>query len=83
MVRGTTAPLTQPRLSPMGKPRATEPYVQQKVNLPATLMARFTLLYWDPVNRKVRYGAVSEIVTQLLSDHVNKMEAEQRGGLDA
>lgn len=58
----------------MGKPRAIEPYVQQKVNLPATLMARFQLLHWDPVNRKVKYGAVSEVVTSLLTDYVNKME---------
>lgn len=61
----------------MAKPRAVEPYVQQKVNLPSTLMARFSLLYWDPVNRKVAYGAVSKVVTALLTDHVNKMEAEQ------
>lgn len=60
----------------MGKPRATEPYVQQKVNLPATLMARFSLHHWDAVNRKVKYGAVSEVFTKLLSEYVSKMDAE-------
>ena len=61
----------------MSRPKAAEAYVQQKVNLPATLMARFTLLHWDPVLRKVRYGAVSEVVTKLLKDYVDAEEARQ------
>lgn len=62
---------------PMSRKRADEPYVQQKINLPATLAARFTLLHWDPVGRKVKYGAFSEVVSKLLSDYVNKTEAER------
>lgn len=61
----------------MSKKRAAEPYVQQKVNLPATLMARFALLHWDPVLNKVKYAAVSEVITALLSDYVNKAEADK------
>lgn len=61
----------------MSRKRADEPYVQQKINLPATLAARFTLLHWDPVGRKVKYGAFSEVVSKLLSDYVNKTEAER------
>lgn len=79
MVTLATAPFNAEFLISMSKKRADEPYVQQKVNIPATLMARFSLLYWDPVLKKVRYGKVSEIVTKLLTDHVNKTEAEQRG----
>lgn len=59
----------------MSRQKASEPYVQQKINLPATLMARFSVLHFDPVNRKVEYGAVSKIVTILLTDYVSKMEA--------
>lgn len=61
----------------MSKKRSPEPYVQQKVNLPATLAARFTLLHWDPVNRKVEYGAFSKVITLLLSEYVNKTESER------
>lgn len=72
MFSATTGPFN-PDVS-MSKTRALEPYVQQKVNLPATLMARFTLLHWDPTNRKVAYGAVSRVVTELLTDYVNRAE---------
>lgn len=60
----------------MSKRRAAEPYVQQKINLPATLVARFSMLHWDPVLRKVKYAAFSEVVTALLTDYVNRTEAE-------
>lgn len=59
----------------MSKKRASEPYVQQKVNLPATLMARFSILHWDPVLRKVKYAAVSKVLSTLLTEYVNKAEA--------
>lgn len=58
----------------MSKKRAPEPYVQQKVNLPATLMARFSLLHWDPVLRKVKYAAVSKVLTLLLTEYVRNAE---------
>lgn len=61
----------------MSKKRAEEPYVQIKVNIPSTLAARFALLQWDVVNRKVKYGAYSEVFTKLLSDYVNQAEASQ------
>lgn len=61
----------------MSRKRADEPYVQQKVNLPATLAARFSLLHWDPVSRKVKYGSFSEVITTLLADYVNRTEAER------
>jgi hypothetical protein len=58
----------------VSRKRTPEPYVQQKISLPSILMARFAQLHWDPVLQKVKYGAVSEIVTKLLSDYVNRME---------
>lgn len=61
----------------MSRKKAAEPYVQQKISLPSTLMARFGLLHWDPVLSKPRYGAVSEVLTKLLADYVNKMEQGQ------
>lgn len=63
----------------MARPRTAEPYIQQKISLPATLMARFARLKLDPVRGKMRYGAVSSVMTQLLTDYVNRMEA---GGQD-
>lgn len=59
----------------MSKKRAPEPYIQTKVNIPATLMARFSLLHWDPVLRKPKYAAVSKVVSLLLTDYVNKAES--------
>jgi len=49
-------------------------YVQQKVSIPATLLARFSRFHWDAAKNKVQYGAISEVVTSLLSDYVNRME---------
>ena len=49
-------------------------YVQQKVSIPATLLARFSQFHWDATLNKVQYGAISEVLTSLLSDYVNRME---------
>ena len=54
--------------------RTPEPYIQQKVSIPATLLARFSRFHWDPVLNKPQYGAISRVVTRLLADYVNKME---------
>jgi hypothetical protein len=54
--------------------RTPEPYIQQKVSIPATLLARFSRFHWDPVLNKPQYGAISRVVTKLLSDYVNRME---------
>lgn len=61
----------------MSRARAEEPYVQQKVNIPSTLAARFALLHWDPVLRKVQYGAYSKVMSKLLKDYVDAEEARQ------
>lgn len=75
MLSQCTAPFTNFPVPLMSRARAAEPYVQQKISLPATLMARFSNLHWDPVLSKPRYGAVSEVLTKLLSDYVNRMES--------
>ena len=49
-------------------------YVQQKVSIPATLLARFSRFHWNPVSNRVKYGAISEVLTDLLADYVNRME---------
>lgn len=58
----------------MPRARADEPYVQQKISLPATLMARFANLHFDPVLSKTKYGAISSVLSTLLADYVNQME---------
>jgi hypothetical protein len=62
--------------------RTPEPHISQKVSLPATLVARFSRFHWDPVLNKPQYGAISKVVTELLSDYVNRMEGkdDQRNG---
>lgn len=59
----------------MSRPRTTEPYVQQKISLPATLMARFSLHHFDPIHNKTRYGAISAVLSRLLSDYMNRIDA--------
>jgi hypothetical protein len=58
----------------MSRRRAQEPYIQQKVSFPMTLFARFSRFHWDPVLNKPEYGAISRVMTQLLTDYVNKLE---------
>lgn len=58
----------------MPKPRSSEAYVQQKVSLNATVVARFSLLHFDPVLQKTRYGALSSVMNALLTDYVNARE---------
>lgn len=72
MLRLTTAPFCMEFTVP--KSRATEAYVQQKVSLPATLVARFAMLHFDPVLQKTRYGAISDVLSALLTNYVNSME---------
>lgn len=59
----------------MTRKRTDEGYIQQKISLPATLMARFQRLHWDPVLTKTKYGAISDVMTGLLTTYVNTMEA--------
>lgn len=49
-------------------------YVQQKVSIPATLLARFSKFHWNAAQNKVQYGAISAVLTALLTDYVNRME---------
>lgn len=58
----------------MGRRKTPEPFIQQKVSFPATLFARFSRFYWNPTLNKLEYGAISKVMTELLTDHVNKLE---------
>lgn len=64
--------------SPKGSrlmPRRTkhEPYVQIKVNLPATLNALLEQAMWDPVLNKPRYGERSELIALLVTKHLESL----------
>ena len=48
--------------------------MQQKVSIPATLLARFSRFHWDATLNKIQYGAISTVVSDLLSNYVNRME---------
>lgn len=51
----------------MSRRRPHEPYVQIKVNLPATLNALLEEQLWDPVLKKPRYAERSALFTQLIT----------------
>jgi len=61
----------------MSRLRSREPWVQQKITLPATLLARFSRFHWDPVLNKPQYGAISRVMTELLTEYVNRLENPQ------
>jgi len=50
----------------MSRRRKSEPYVQIKVNLPATLNALLEDQLWDPVLKKPRYAERSTLITSLI-----------------
>lgn len=54
-----------------GRPKSLEPFVRKSIHIPAYLAAEFELLYFDPVYRKPKYGVWSEIVSQLIREHVD------------
>ena len=64
-------------ITSMSRLRSREPWVQQKVTLPATLLARFSRFHWDPVLNKPQYGAISRVMTELLTEYVNRLENPQ------
>jgi len=37
-------------------------------------MARFSRFHWDPVLNKPKYGAISKVMTDLLTEYVNRLE---------
>ena len=64
-------------ITSMSRLRSREPWVQQKITLPATLLARFSRFHWDPVLNKPQYGAISRVMTELLTEYVNRLENPQ------
>lgn len=60
----------------MSKRRKSEPYVQVKINIPATINARLELAIWDPVLKKPSYGKRSEIITSLIQEWLERNLAQ-------
>lgn len=52
------------------RPEGTEPTVEWKLRLPASLVAQVELLLMDPMKRKPRYGERSVLVSNLLRRHL-------------
>lgn len=48
------------------------------ISLPIEVIARVRLLLFDPVSKRTRYGALSNLITNLLRDWISRMEREHR-----
>ena len=51
-----------------GRPTLTDRPVEFRISIPSSVAGPVELLLLDPVTRKVRHGAKSTLVTQLLRD---------------
>ena len=49
-----------------------------KLSVPEELALRYELLFFDPINKRINYGARSALIVRLLQDHWNTLPAETR-----
>lgn len=59
---------------PAGRKPYTEPRIQWKLYLPATVASQVELLLFDPLREKIRHGARNELVEQLLREWLEKQK---------
>ena len=55
--------------------KRAEPSIARKVYLPPRLNVKVDQLLMDDMRSKARYGAFSQLVTKLLNEYINKLEA--------
>lgn len=61
-------------MSARGRKPHSDPPVQWFLSVPTTLAAKVDLLLMDPVTRKVKYSARSDLVQVLLREWVEKQQ---------
>ncbi len=52
--------------------------IEKCISLPGTLVYQIEILNIDPLTNKVRYGALSKLITQLLREWVQKQQKEAK-----
>ncbi len=57
-----------------GRPSLLIPTVEWKVRVPVDLAAKADMLHLDPVRGIIKYGARSELITELLRAYLENME---------
>lgn len=61
-------------MSRTGRPPNTVPSTRWDVYLPVDIAAQIELLLLDPVRQKVKHGARSELIAQLLRDWLKEQK---------
>ena len=56
-----------------GRPRHSDPPVEWKVSLPASLAHRITLILADPLSGSTRYGSRSKLIELLLRNWLTSL----------
>lgn len=62
----------------MPRPRKLDRPVERKVSIPFSLSARLDILLADPFTGRVRYGAFSDLMVELLAQHLDKTTKENK-----
>jgi hypothetical protein len=62
-------------MAKLGRP-VGEPKEKWKCSIPVEIAAKIDLLCWDPVRNVTSYGKRSELVTQLLREHLRSLGVE-------
>jgi len=62
----------------MGKKAHADPPVEMRINVPQSIAAKMELLLLDPLTRRPRYGARSDLITKLLREWISSKEKPSR-----
>jgi metal-responsive CopG/Arc/MetJ family transcriptional regulator len=65
----------------MGRPFSDRLRSDWKLSIDASLAAEVDLRLEDPVTRKPKYGARSQLVQLLLRDYLNRLDGKERAPL--
>lgn len=60
----------------MPRRRHTDPPSKVTISLPSTLLAKISLILFDPVRGKRKHGELSSLITKLLEDWIKEQAKE-------
>lgn len=66
-----------------GRPPKVERMVEIRPTIPEELKARVDLLLFSPLEGRVPYGKLGELVSMLLQEHLDKLAQQEKGKHDA
>lgn len=61
----------------MGKVKHSDEPIKWTLNIPASVALPIEILLTDPITGEVKYGARAQLITQLLKDHIAKINNTQ------